>query len=78
MTASQVRAAHTTHTPFVPVCGGHSAWSNIGSHGFVLDFSTLKCIEIDERTKDVRVAGGVLMKELSTALADAGRCTGTD
>ncbi|KAF6228248.1 hypothetical protein HO133_007978 [Letharia lupina] len=49
-------------------------WSTIGTDGFVLDFTIFKSIQVNSTEHQVAVAGGVLMKELSTVLADAGEC----
>lgn len=73
---SQVKAAHESSIPFVPASGGHSPWSTIDSSGFVLDLGLLKSISIDTGSQSVIVTGAVLMKELSTALSEAGQCTG--
>ena len=62
--------------PFVPVCGGHSLWSTIGIGGFVLDFTDYKSIQVNSTEHQVTVTGGVLTKESSTALPEAGECAG--
>ena len=69
-----MKVASDHDIPFVSVCGGHSLWSTIGADGLVLDFSQYKSIQVNAAEQQVTVAGGVLMKELSTALADAGQC----
>ena len=71
-----MKAASVHQIPFVSVCGGHSLWSTIGTDGFVLDFTNFKSVQVNSTEHQVTVAGGVLMKELSTALADAGECAG--
>ncbi|KAL8920046.1 MAG: hypothetical protein Q9172_004676 [Xanthocarpia lactea] len=69
-----VKLASVHRTPFVPVCGGHSLWSTIGTDGFILDLTKYKSIHVDAAQHEVTVAGGVLMKEFATALANAGEC----
>ena len=67
----QVKSAIEASIPFVPSCGGHSPWSTIGTEGFILDFGLYKRVEVDVVNTTVTVNGGVLMKEMTTALADA-------
>jgi hypothetical protein len=74
--ARQVKAAHEHGIPFVPASGGHSPWSTIDSSGFILDLGLCKSITVEAETESVKVTGAVLMKELTTALFEAGRCTG--
>ena len=71
-----MKAASAHQIPFVAVCGGHSLWSTIANHGFVLDFTRFKSVNVEPAKHQVTVAGGILMKELSTALAEKGECTG--
>ncbi|KAH8595918.1 hypothetical protein B0O99DRAFT_671884 [Bisporella sp. PMI_857] len=73
--SSEVKAAHDSSTPFVPASDGHSPWSTIDSEGFVLGMGLYKYITILLEQDRAKIAGAVLMKELSTALANAGRCT---
>ncbi|PQE18750.1 FAD binding domain containing protein [Rutstroemia sp. NJR-2017a WRK4] len=75
--ARQIKAAHEHGIPFVPASGGHSPWSTIDSSGFILDLGLCKSITVEAETESVRVTGAVLMKELSVALYEAGRCTAT-
>ncbi|PQE15890.1 FAD binding domain containing protein [Rutstroemia sp. NJR-2017a BVV2] len=75
--ARQIKAAHEYGIPFVPASGGHSPWSTIDSSGFILDLGLCKSIVVEAETESVRVTGAVLIKELTTALYEAGRCTAT-
>ncbi|KAL9129095.1 MAG: hypothetical protein Q9217_002367 [Psora testacea] len=50
------------------------ACSTIGSDRFVLDLTKFKSLQVNSAEHQVTVAGGVLMKQLSTALAEAGEC----
>lgn len=78
--ANQFDAVQTVATasryqiPFVPVCGGHSLWSTIGSEGFILDLTTYKSIQVNAAEHQATIRGGILMKELATALAIKGEC----
>lgn len=45
------------------------------SSSFLLDLGLLKSITIVPELEAVKVRGAVLMKELATAVAEAGRCT---
>ena len=50
----------------------------MGVDGFVLDFTNFKSVQVNPTEHQVTVAGGVLMKELSTALANVGECAGME
>ncbi|KAL1962835.1 hypothetical protein VTN77DRAFT_9110 [Rasamsonia byssochlamydoides] len=70
-----VQEAVNASIPFVPASGGHSTWSTIDQHGFVLDLSLYKEVVPDPANNVVTVKGGVLMKELQLALNKAGQFT---
>jgi FAD/FMN-containing dehydrogenase len=67
--------ARSNSISFVAASGGHSSWSTIDSSGFVLDMKLLSSITVNHQKSTVKVAGAVLVKELATALTEAGRCT---
>lgn len=58
----------------MPVSGGHSLWSTIGTGGFILDITKYKSVEVDAVAHRATVTGGVLMKEFGTALEKEGEC----
>ena len=64
-------------TPFVIRSGGHSEWSTIGSHGFVIDLSLYSSVEVLKEAHAVTLRGSILAKPLAVALAEAGMFTGT-
>lgn len=72
----QVKTASKHQIPFVPVCGGHSLWSTIGSDGFILDLTSYKSVQVNAAEHQATITGGTLMKELATALASEGECAG--
>ncbi|KAI4160592.1 MAG: hypothetical protein LQ342_005613 [Letrouitia transgressa] len=71
-----VKTASKHQIPFVPVCGGHSLWSTIGSDGFILDLTSYKSVQVNAAEHQATITGGTLMKELATALASEGECAG--
>ncbi|KAL1988299.1 hypothetical protein VTN96DRAFT_274 [Rasamsonia emersonii] len=70
-----VKEAVNASIPFVCASGGHSTWSTIDQHGFVLDLSLYREVVPDPANNVVTVKGGVLMKELQLALNKAGQFT---
>lgn len=65
-----------SNIPFVPKSGGHSPWSTIGSEGIIIDLSLYSDVRVDAGARTATVIGGVLAKEVSVRLAEAGFFTG--
>lgn len=61
--------------PFVTASGGHSLWSTIDDHGFVLDLSLYKDVALNLSSNTATVKGGVLIEELQVALSKEGQFT---
>ncbi|PYI30570.1 FAD binding domain-containing protein [Aspergillus indologenus CBS 114.80] len=70
-----VQWALRSSIPFVPTCGGHSAWSTIGEGGVIIDLSNYTHISVDEAARTATLVGGVLSKQVGLRLAEAGLFT---
>ncbi|KAL1866667.1 hypothetical protein Daus18300_006611 [Diaporthe australafricana] len=67
-----VRWAAQNSVPFVIKSGGHSTWSSIGKHGFVIDLSNYSGIELEDQGPVAKLRGSILSKDVAVHLADAG------
>ncbi|RAH50028.1 FAD-binding oxidoreductase [Aspergillus brunneoviolaceus CBS 621.78] len=70
-----VQWALRSSIPFVPTCGGHSAWSTIGEGGVIIDLSNYTHVSVDEAARTATLVGGVLSKQVGLRLAEAGLFT---
>ncbi|CAJ2510609.1 Uu.00g062340.m01.CDS01 [Anthostomella pinea] len=74
--AKIVKLAVESSVPFVAKAGGHSAWSTIGSSGFVLDFSLMRAVEVDTGRQTATASAGTLIGDIVDAVAEQGYCRG--
>ncbi|PWY76055.1 FAD-binding domain-containing protein [Aspergillus sclerotioniger CBS 115572] len=69
-----VRWALKSSIPFVPKSGGHSPWSTIGVEGIVIDLTFYTGVHVNA-DGTATVVGGILAKQVSVCLAEAGLFT---
>lgn len=62
--------------PFVIKSGGHSIWSTIGKHGFVIDLSNYSGIAVEAKGPVAKLRGSILSEDVAVHLADAGYFAG--
>ena len=62
--------------PFVPKSGGHSAWSTIGSDGFVLDLSLLRKVDVDVEKGNATASAGAQIRDVMEATWSKGFVAG--
>ena len=70
-----VRWALNASIPFVPKSGGHSPWSTIGVEGIIIDLTFYTGVHVNA-DGTATIVGGILAKQVSVCLAEAGLFTG--